>query len=219
MTEIQANCQFITVKVTCKHDVTKPVPLRLKRDTKNPNLWATGDGKRVFNSEEWALKSMEMDTPEYKENSRKRIEASRLVRAEVVENYTGWVTTTGDEDDYAADVAELLEKHGDNLAWAGVPIDDIPAQLPAWAFCCREDGFDFDLEDVIDNYLSDNHHEDARDWLVDQKELWDFWAAWSAKQSKLTSYFIDTQRIVVIDRARYEAEVAAAREYLAEASS
>lgn len=215
MTEFEANCQFITVKVTGEHDMTKPVPLILKRDDENPNLWATADGKRVFNSEEWAIKSMEMDTPEYKERSRKRMEASRLVRAEVVENYDGWVTTTGDEDDYVQDVPELLEKHGDRLSWAGVTDSDIPAQLPAWAFCCREDGFNFDLEDAIDNYLSD-HHEDARDWLVDQKELFDFWKAWAAKQTQLKSYYIDTQRIIVIDRPRYEAELAAAKEWLAE---
>ncbi|MCW0014861.1 hypothetical protein [Rhizobium sp. BT-226] len=215
MTEIEANCQFVSVKITGKHDPKKPVPLRLKKDARNPNLWATADGKRVFNSEEWAAKSMEMDTPEYREAGRKRMEASRLVRAEVVENYDGWVTTTGDEDDYAADVAELLEKHGDRLSWSGMPDDEIPSRLPAWAFCCREDGFDFDLEEVLDNYLSDNHHESARDWLVDQKELWDFWTAWSAKQTQLKSYFIDTQRIVVIDRPRYEVELADAKEYLA----
>lgn len=215
MTEINANCQFVSVKITGKHDKTKPVPLRLKRDNRNPNLWATANGARVFNSEEWAAKSMEMDTPEYKETSRKRMESYRLVRAEVAEDYDGWVTTTGDEDDYARDVAELLEKHGDNLAWAGVPAEEIPEKLPAWAFCCREDGFDFDLEEVLDNYLSDNHHESARDWLVDQGELWAFWTAWSAKQTQLKSYFIDTHRIVVIDRPRYEAEIAAAKEYLA----
>jgi hypothetical protein len=215
MTEIEANCQFVSVKITGKHDPRKPVPLRLKKDARNPNLWATADGKRVFNSEEWAAKAMEMDTPEYEEGRRKHIEASRLARAEVVDGYDGWVTTTGDEDDYAADVGELLEKHGDRLSWNGVPDDEIPSQLPAWAFCCREDGFDFDLESALDSYLDDNHHEDARDWLVDAKKLWDFWTAWSAKQTKIKSYFIDTQRIVVIDRPRYEAELAAAQEYLA----
>lgn len=215
MADIETNCQFVTVKVPDDHDASKPIPLRLKRDDVSPNLWATPDGRRVFNSEEWAIKSIELDTPEYKEASRKRMEASRLVKAEVVDDYDGWVTTTGDEDDYAADVHELLEKHGEQLAWSGVAAEDIPALLPAWAFCCTEDGFDFDLEDALDTYLCDSHHEDARSWLVDEGELWAFWEKWIAKQN-LRSYFIDTKRIVVIDRARYDAELAEARSYLSE---
>ncbi|MUO84845.1 hypothetical protein [Agrobacterium vitis] len=215
MTEIETNCQFITVKITGKYDPKKPVPLRIKRDTKKPNCWATPDGKRIFNSEEWAMKAMEMDTPEYDAARRKRIDASRIVRAEVAENYDGWVTVTGDEDDYASDVAELLEKYTDSLSSDGVSDEEIAGHLPAWAFCCQEDGFDFDLESQLDSYLDDNHHEDARDHLVDQKELWEFWNAWIAKQN-LRSYIIDYKRIVVIDRARYDAELAEAKAYLAE---
>lgn len=217
MENIDINAQFVTVKIDGDHDATKPLPLVLKRaaEGQEPNLWATADGKRVFASEEWALKSMEMDTQEYKDRQRARIDASRLVRAEVVENYDGWLTTTGDEDDYAQDVAELLEKHGDRLAWAGVPDNDIPSQLPAWAFCCTEDGFDFDLEDAIDSYLQDNHHESAHDWLVNGKRLWKFWTAWAAKQN-LKSYMVDFKRIVVIDKPRYEAELAAARAVMEE---
>lgn len=215
MTEIETNCQFITVKITGKYDPKKPVPLRIKRDTKKPNCWATPDGKRIFNSEEWAVKAMEMDTPEYDAAQRKRIDAGRIVRAEVAEGYDGWVTVTGDEDDYAQDVAELLEKHSDRLSWAGVPDEEIAGHLPAWAFCCQEDGFDFDLESQLDSYLDDNHHKNARDWLVDQKELWEFWNAWIAKQN-LRSYIIDYKRIVVIDQARYDAELAEAKACLAE---
>ncbi|MGV1913585.1 hypothetical protein G6K96_21750 [Agrobacterium vitis] len=217
MTEIETNCQFITVKITGKYDPKKPVPLRIKRDTKKPNCWETPDGKRIFNSEEWAIKAMEMDTPEYDAAMRKRIAAGRIVRAEVAEGYDGWVTVTGDEDDYAQDVEELLEKHSDRLSWADVPDEEIAGQLPAWAFCCQEDGFDFDLESQLDSYLDGNHHENARDWLVDEKELWEFWNAWVAKQN-LRSYIIDYKRIVVIDQARYEAELAEAKAYLAEIS-
>ncbi|MGV2135190.1 hypothetical protein GOZ83_19545 [Agrobacterium vitis] len=203
------------MKITGKYDPKKPVPLRIKRDTKKPNCWATPDGKRIFNSEEWATKAMEMDTPEYDAAMRERIAAGRIVRAEVAEGYDGWVTVTGDEDDYAQDVEELLEKHSDRLSWAGVPDEEIAGQLPAWAFCCQEDGFDFDLESQLDSYLGDNHHENARDQLVDEKELWEFWNAWVAKQN-LRSYIIDYKRIVVINQARYEAELAEAKAYLAE---
>lgn len=212
MGAIDINAQFVTVKIDGDHDTTKPMPLVLKRaaEGQEPNLWGTGDGRRVFATEEWALKSMEMETQEYKDRQRARIDAGRLVRAEVVDNYDGWLTTTGDEDDYAQDVAELLEKHGDRLAWAGVDDADIPSQLPAWAFCCTEDGFDFDMEAQLDCYLQDNHHESARDWLVNERRLWKFWNAWAAKQN-LKSYMIDYKHIVVIDRERYETELAAAR--------
>lgn len=212
MADLKIDAHFFTVKIDGDHDSTRPLPLLLKRTVEGqaPNLWATGDGRRVFNSEEWALKSMEMDTQEYKDSQRARIDASRLVKAEVVEGYDGWVTVTGDEDDYAEDVCSLLEKYEDNAATA-----DDEYMPPAWAHCCAEDDFDFDLEDAIDSYLQDNHHEDARDHLVDQKSLWEFWNAWREKQT-LKSYMIDYKRIVVIDRPRYEAELAAARAMLEE---
>lgn len=193
-----------------------PIPLLIKHaHDVEPNCWAMPDGSAVYIEREWAEKSAFMKTEEYRDNIRKRQAASSLVRAVVVENYDGWVTTTGDEDDYAEEVAALLEKHGDRLAWAGVADADIPAQLPAWAYCCTEDGFDFDLEERLECYLQDSHHESARDMLVDEKELFEFWTAWSAKQT-LKSYYIDHKRIVVIDRPRYEAELAAAKAYLVE---
>lgn len=214
MTDIELNAQFVTIKVPDDIDMSKPIPLRVARNEDSPNLWATIDGRRVFNTEEWAVKSMEMDTPEYKERQLKRMEAGRLVRAEVIENYDGWVTLDGDEDRYAQDVPELLEKLRDQLSWGGVADEDIQAQLPAWVFCCTESGFDFDLESQLESYLADEHHENARDFLVDEKELWDFWNSWVEKQKSLTSYFIDTKHIVVIDRERYEAELAEAKAFL-----
>lgn len=213
MTQIEINCQFITVRVPEGHPVGQPIPLRLKVDSENPNCWSTADGKRLFVEKQWAEKSMEMDSDEYKERSQQRVKASRIARAEIVTDYTGLVTTTGDEDDYAQDVAELLEKHGDRLSWAGVSDEDIPAQLPGWAFCCTEDGFDFDLEGQLESYLEDNHHEDARDHLVDEKALWEFFNAWCEKQT-LTSYMVDYKRIVVIDPAKYELELAEAKAFL-----
>ncbi|QIB39327.1 hypothetical protein G3A56_16050 [Rhizobium oryzihabitans] len=95
MTDIEVNAQFVTIKVPDDIDMSKPIPLRIARDEDFPNLGATTDGRRVFNSEEWAAKSMEMDGPEYKERQLKRMEAGRLVRAEVTENYDGWVTIDG----------------------------------------------------------------------------------------------------------------------------
>lgn len=206
MDSLDITTQMLTIKVPDGHDSTKPLPLCITTKGE-PNVWATGDGRRVFGTEEWALKSMEMDTKEYRDRQRARSDAGRLVRAVAVDDYTGWVTKTGDEDDYAQDVSSLLEKYEDQ---AESEDEYVP---PAWVFCCTEDGFDFDLESQLDCYLDDNHHESARDWLVDEKELWGFWNAWAAKQN-LKSYMIDYKRIVVIDRDRYEAELAAAKTYL-----
>lgn len=192
-----------------------PVPLVIKhaKDVE-PNVWATSDGSAVYLTREWAEKADHMRTEAYREESRARAAAGHLVRAKVADDYDGWVTASGDDDDYAADVAELLEKHKDRLAWAGVSEADIPAQLPAWAYCCTEDGFEFDIEDAIRCYVDDNHHEDAIDWIKDWEGLDSFWSEWSAKQSGLRSYMIDYSRIVIIDRERYEQQLAAAKAYL-----
>ena len=218
MTEIDVNLNVLHIKVPETHG-GGPIPLAVKYCADGaPNCWALPDGSAVYLDKEWAEKAAYMKTDEYREAIRKRMEAGRLVKAEAVEGYTGWVTISGDEDDYFSSVEELLERHGDRLAWAGVPDEEIPSKLPAWAFCTTEDTFDFDIEDAIRNYLSDNHHADADDWIEDWSGLDKFWTEWSAKQSKLCSYFIDYKHIVVIDRPRYEAELEAAKQYLAEAS-
>ncbi|MCA1490137.1 hypothetical protein I6F11_04285 [Ensifer sp. NBAIM29] len=215
MPDIDVNLQLVRVKVREGHEPAQPIPLLIKQSSAvEANAWATGDGSRVFRDREWAEKSMEMDTQAYKDAQRKRIEASRLVRATVVEGWTGWVTCSGDEDDYFDSVEALLERHGDNLAWAGVPEDEIAGKLPAWCFATTETAFRLDLDGEIDSYLADNHHEDARDHLTDLDELLTFFEAWKAKQT-LTSYYYDPTRIIVIDRDRYEAELAEAKAYLA----
>lgn len=208
------NLNVLHVKVPEKHE-NGPVPLAIKYCADGePNCWATPDGNAVYTDREWAEKVAHMKTEEYRQNLRKYSDARHLVSAEVVDGWTGWVTTNGDEDDYFSSVEELLERHGDQKSWDGVPDDEISSKLPAWAFCTTEDTFHFDIVDAVENYLNDNHHEDARDWIEDWAGLEAFWKEWSAKQSKLCSYFIDYKHIVVIDRARYEAELAAARAYL-----
>jgi hypothetical protein len=194
-----------------------PVPLAITHAAEGEaNVWATADGSAVYLTREWAERADHMRTDAYREESRARAAAGHLARAKVIEDYDGWVTASGDDDDYAAEVSELLEKHRDRLAWAGVKDEDIPSQLPAWAYCCTEDGFDFDIEDAIRSYVEDNHHEDAVDWIKDWKGLDAFWNEWSAKQSGIRSYMIDYSRIVIIDRDRYETELAAAKAYLEE---
>lgn len=217
MSELDVTLNTLRIAVPDKHE-GGPVPLMIKYCSDGePNCWALPDGSAVYLEKEWAEKATYMKTEEYRVDIRKRADASHLVKAEVVEGWTGWVTTNGDEDDYFSSVEELLERHEDRLydlvKAEGITAEQIPQHLPAWAYCTTEDTFDFDIEDAIRNYLEDNHHADADDWIEDWKGLDEFWKEWSAKQS-VTSYFIDYKHIVVIDRERYETELAAAKEYL-----
>lgn len=215
------NCQHITVRVPDDHDNSQPVPLRIRVDHDNPNCFATSDGKRVFYERQWAEKSMLMDTEEYKERSRRRMLASRLIKAEVVSDYNGWVTCTGDEDDYFDSIDALIERYTDYIAddksHDQQPTEaEIKQSLPAWAYCTTEDSFSFDLEGALECYLSDNHHEDARDLIKDYDWLREFWKFWSSKQSGVFSYYIDYSRIVIIDVERFAKELEEARSFLAE---
>lgn len=190
-----------------------PVPLLVRRASEEEaNLWATSDGSGVYRDREWAERVDYMKTDAYYQESRTRNKAGHLVRAKVVEDYDGYVTTDG--DDYARDVPELLEKVRDRLIWEDVPEEEVESRLPAWVYCCSEDGFEFDIEEEISNYVNDNHHEDAIDYIKDWESLRSFWSEWSSKQTDLRSYMIDYSRIVVLDRARYEAELADAKAYL-----
>ena len=213
MNDLDVTLNTLRIAVPDKHE-GGPVPLTIKYCADGePNCWALPDGSAVYLDKEWAEKAAYMKTDEYRVNIRRRVDAGHLVKATVVKGWDGWVTTNGEEDDYFSSVEELLERHGDRLAWAGVPIEEIPSNLPAWAFCTTEDTFGFDIEDAICNYLEDNHHADADEWIEDWKGLNEFWETWSAKQN-VTSYFIDYKHIVVIDRERYEAEMTAAKAYL-----
>ena len=205
----------IHLQISEEHAGKGPVPLIVKHAGElPPNLWSTSDGSAVYRDREWAERADYMKTDAYREESERRMLAGRLVRAKVVEDYDGWVSTDGNEDEYAASVAELIEKLRDRMTWDDVPEDEIPSRLPAWVHCCTEQGFDFDVEEAISSYVDDNHHEDAIDWIKDWEGLNTFWAGWSAKQKDLRSNMVDYSRIVVIDRPRYEAELEAAKAYL-----
>ena len=156
-----------------------------------------------------------------RENQLLLSDAKILVAAHAVENWTGWVTLTGDED-YFDSTAALLDHCRDNITFEAKDKDqpltekEIANSLPAWCFATTESGFDFDLTEAIETYLSDEHHEDASDSIRGWKELEAFWKEWSAKQT-LSTYWQDCKNIVVLDRPRYEAELAAAQALLAEA--
>lgn len=202
---LEINASTLSVALPADHDPTKPFPLTIKRDFENPNCWATGDGKRIYRDKEWAEKSMEMDTPEYRERSRLRMEHSRLVKAAVVD-WTDWVYSdevSGYNDGYFESV-EALREHCE--------CDDTP--IPAYCFATKERPFSFDIFDALESYLNDEHYEDANDHIVGWDELSKFWADWSKKQH-LKSYFVDFSKVVVIDSPAFEALRSEANAFLA----
>ena len=204
--KITVDASHLTVLLPEDHDPTKPFPLTIERDFDNPNCWATGDGKKVFRDREWAEKSMEMETDGYKEHWRKRAEFSRLVKAEVVSPnamiYSDDVS--GSQDGYFHDIGDLIDQ---------CECDELP--IPAYCFATSEQAFDFDIFDAIENYLNDQHHEEAHDQINGWSELETFWKAWASKQT-LRSYFVDYSKVVVIDQGRFAAAVAEAKAWLAE---
>lgn len=206
MADIDLNLSTLSVALPEDHDPTKPFPLTIRRDFETPNLWATGDGKRIFRDREWAEKAMELDTPEYRERSRLRMEYSRLVKAEPVE-WNDWVYSddaTGHNEGYF-DSVDALREHCECCQIA----------VPAYCHATKEQPFDFDIFDALDNYLNDAHHEEAHDQIEGWDELEAFWKSWAAKQT-VKSYYLDYSKIVVIDQAGYEAALAEAKAWLAE---
>lgn len=202
---MEINASTLSVALPEDHDPTKPFPLTIKRDFENPNCWATGNGGKIFRDKEWAEKSMEMDTPEYRERSRLRMEHSRLVKAEVVD-WSDWVYSddvSGYNDGYFESV-DALREHCES--------DDTP--IPAYCFSTKEQPFAFDIFDALENYLNDEHHEEANDQIKGWDELSKFWDEWSKKQT-LKSYFVDFSKVVVIDRPAFEALRAQANAFLA----
>ena len=90
--------------------------------------------------------------------------------------------------DYFASVAEALE-------WCEA--DGRPR--PAYVWACTTMAFSMDAESVIDAAL-DEHHEDARDHINDEKGLQALLDAWCATQHVI-SYFEDSTRAIVIPPA------------------
>ncbi|MCL8000016.1 hypothetical protein M8994_17405 [Brucella sp. 21LCYQ03] len=214
------DCQHITVCVPEGHDPALPIPLRIHVDHENPNCFATADGRRVFVDLGWAAKSMLMDTDAYKERTRRRMVASRLINAEVVAGFKGYVTCTGDEDDYFDSVDSLIERYSElvesSVSGEEPSATEIQQALPSWAFCTTQQTFDFNIESALECYLSDNHHESAHDLIKDKDWLIQFWKFWSSKQSGISTFFMDTSRIVVIDPDRFAKEREEAEAFLAE---
>jgi hypothetical protein len=217
-TILNANAAGIRLSFPDGFDLSKPVPIivaahrpslwaRLRRVLHKPNAYYVPAEDRLYPTmetaahwQEWYTQKALEDTPEGREHKRAVHHAKRLLAATPVaaSEYDSYVC---DEDEnYHATVEDLLDRAD-------------KGEEPAWCWATTEVPFDFDLEDAIASHVGDVHHEDAIDTL-DLTPLLAFYAEWEKKQG-LLSYYIDYKRVVVIDQARYDAEVAAAKALLA----
>lgn len=103
------------------------------------------------------------------------------------DQYDGWIQRDGYgyNEGYFKSVDALVE-------WC----EDEDIDLPDWVFCCEGTKHELDIDNAIENMLEDAF-EDARDHLVDEKELFDFVKRWNAKQN-IISYYPDYKRVVVL---------------------
>ena len=101
--------------------------------------------------------------------------------------YDGWVYAEGlgYNEGYFESVGDLIEY-----------CEDECISVPDWVYCCTEMNHALNIDSAIDSML-DEAHEDARDHLKDEKELYDFIEKWNARQN-IISYYPDYKRVVVL---------------------
>lgn len=104
------------------------------------------------------------------------------------EQYDGWVYAEGYgyQEGYFESVDDLID-HCEG--------EEIP--VPDWVYCCKDVRHKIDVDSAIE-YMLDDAFEDARDYLVDEEELYDFVDKWNAKQ-KVKSYYPDCKRVVILN--------------------
>jgi hypothetical protein len=213
MTEIDIPTDNIRVSFKDDIDLTKPVAMLLAvaEDGVEPNVWYAPQADRLAPSPETAryleereAVRAEQSSPEATATRQALRDARSLIAAETIpaDEWKGWVCDG--EETYAGSVEELVE----NLI-------DMGAASPSYCYVTTAKGFDFDLEDAIETYLMDEHHEDAE--CRDLPKLIDFFNEWK-KTETVTTYWPGST-IVVIDAARFADEIAAARALVAEAEA
>lgn len=190
-------------------DRSKPIPIsiRIARDGLEPNCFYAARAERFALQEDWAEsldanhdRYLEGQTSEGWKKRRALQSAKALVAGETIpaEEWKGWVCDG--EETYEATVEELIER-----------LTDMEADAPSYCFATYEKGFDFDLQDAIESYLNDEHHEDAE--AHNLNALLDFYDEWK-KSARVTTYF-PAKQIVVIDPVRFAAEIEEAKALIA----
>lgn len=190
-------------------DRTRPVPILIAvaKEGETPNCWYAPNTDRFAITQDWAeshernhASYLERRTPEGNRKVWALTAAKALVVAETIPatEWTGWVCDG--EETYAETVGELVDQ-----------LTDMGVDAPSYCYATYEQGFDFDLQDAIESYLSDEHHEDAE--ASNLKALLDFYAEWK-KTAQVTTYF-PAKQLVIIDPERFAADVEAAKALIA----
>ena len=109
-------------------------------------------------------------------------------RAEKLDKWEGWIHSehvSGDNDVYFRDTGELIEY-----------CHDTGTEIPPWAFVCKEQWHEIDIDSALER-MTEDAYEDAADDLVDVAELEEFIREWNAKQNIIT-YYPDWKKVVLI---------------------
>lgn len=186
-------------------DRTRPVPILIKvaKGDETPNVFYAPAAERFaadLAGAELLERRAASFTPEARSALAERREAEALIKAETIaaEDWTGWVSDG--EEAYASTVEELVER-----------IVDLGGEAPSHCYTTVAKGFDFSLEDAIENYLMDEHHENAECRHLDK--LLAFYAEWK-KGETVTTYW-PANTIIVVDPDRFAAQIAKAKALLA----
>ncbi|WP_438852628.1 hypothetical protein [Brevundimonas nasdae] len=196
-------------------DTSRPIPILIKvaKDGETPNVFYAPNAERFavdLKGAEYLERALAYHSPEARERAANIRAAKALIAAPTItpeewaasHDWAKWVCDG--EETYAASIEELVE----HLA-------DIGAATPSYCYVTTARGFDFDLEDAIETYLMDEHHEDAE--CNDLPKLIDFFNEWK-KTETVTTYWPGST-VVVIDPARFADEIAAAKTLVAEAEA
>ena len=95
-------------------------------------------------------------------------------------------------DGYSSDIGALL-------MWC----DDESKDAPVFCYPCKPTYLRLDPDTML-QHVTDDMHEEASDQVVDADGLYDFIAAWNAKQT-CVSWYPDHARVIVLDEERFAA--------------
>ncbi|MCG2662894.1 hypothetical protein [Brevundimonas sp.] len=193
-------------------DTSRPIPILIKvaKDGETPNIFYAPTAERFavdLKAAEYLETHAATQTPEAKAHARAVREAKALISAPTLtpeewsksEEWADWVCDG--EETYASSVEELVEQ-----------LADMEVATPSYCYVTTARGFDFDLENAVETYLMDEHHEDAECTHLDK--LIDFFNEW--KKTETVKTYWPGSTIVVIDPARFADEIAAAKTLVAE---
>lgn len=133
-------------------------------------------------------------------HTRKQLQKATQIEPD---HYTGPVCSDANSggwgDGYSSSIEDLLDICRDE-----------GQEPPAYVFACEARPLAIDIENLFVN-LTEDRHESVADAIVDGEELETFLKAWNAKQTAI-DYMEDRSTVIVLDRERFEALIAPAKE-------